>query len=331
MKSVIYTCPYVPAEWIAVHDMVPSRIVPGPANPVGSLVREEGVCPYIRGFIDEAIADRRASGIVMTTVCDQMRRAFDILIRRHNLPAFLMNVPSTWQSLGAQKLYIDELKRLGRFLVQLGGKPFSSDDLAQVMLEYDTVRSFILAARPYLSARQYAEAILAFNRAGPDAITQDGLASKPLTAGIPLAIVGGPLMKQDFDMFDMVEHFGRRVVLNATENGERGMCPPFDRRRLHDDPLMELANAYFGGIQDASRRPNNELYRWLKQEFVSRGVRGIIFRRYVWCDIWHAELWRLKDWIDLPVLDLVMSGERETDRQRTANRIQAFLEILSDK
>jgi benzoyl-CoA reductase/2-hydroxyglutaryl-CoA dehydratase subunit BcrC/BadD/HgdB len=135
-------------------------------------------------------------------------------------------------------------------------------------------------------------------------------------------------MRQDFNILDALEQLGGRIVLNATETGERGMCAPFDRRRLRDNPLAELASAYFGGIEDASRRPNSELYRWLKRELRGRTVRGIVFCRYLWCDMWHAELRRLKDWIDLPVLDIDIAGDSEADRPRTATRIRAFLEML---
>jgi hypothetical protein len=267
-----------------------------------------------------------------------MRRAFDILVRRCNVPVFLMNVPNTWQNVGVQKLYIDELKRLGRFLIGLGGKPPLDDTLTEIMLEYDTARTSILAARGYLSAGQYAEKIAAFGRDGPSETPNNTTGLEPLIEGVPLAIVGGPLMRRDLDIFDIAEQAGGRIVLDATETGERGMCIPFDRRRLpvaarprhdgRDEPLMELANAYFGGIQDASRRPNSELYKWLKCKFTDRGVRGIIFHRYVWCDMWHAELQRLKDWTDIPVLDIDTTGGNETRLHRTANRIRAFLETL---
>ena len=112
-------------------------------------------------------------------------------------------------------------------------------------------------------------------------------------------------------------------MLDATETGERGLCAPFDRRRLRDEPLMELVDAYFGGIWDASRRPNSELYKWLKSELASRQVQGIIFRRYLWCDMWHAELGRLKDFSGLPVLDIDTAGDNNIERQRTENRIRA--------
>lgn len=327
MKTIIYTCPYVPAEWIAAHGLRASRLLLDHTESGSTLTRTEGVCPFVRSFIGEVINSTHADGIIVTTVCDQMRRAFDILVRKCELPAFLMNVPSTWQNLESQKLYIDELKRLSRFLVGLGGKPPSNDTLIKIMLEYDVKRVFILAAREHSPGRQFAEAVAVFGRSGPE-IINNFKNTKLQNDGIPLAIIGGPLMSRDFALLDVIEQSGGRIVLDATETGERGMCARFNRRRLYEDPFMELADAYFGGIQDASRRPNSGLYEWLKQKLASRNVQGIIFRRYVWCDLWHAELERLKDWTKLPVLDIDAGSENGNDQYRTANRIRAFLEML---
>lgn len=328
MKTIIYTCPYVPAEWITAHGLRACRLLLSRTKPDSALARAEGVCPFVRSFIGEMTNSTQADGVVVTTVCDQMRRAFDILIRKCRLPAFLMNVPSTWQSLESQKLYIDELKRLSRFLTKLGGKSPSNDALAKIMLEYDGSRKSVLAAREYLSARRYAEAIAGLGRDGPDKTIDSVTAAEPPINAVRLAVIGGPMIRQDFDLFDMIEQSGGRIVLDATETGERGLCAAFDRRRLRDEPLMELANAYFGGINDVSRRPNSELYKWLRQETASRRVQGIIFRRYVWCDLWHAELQRLKDFSNLPVLDINTGGDNDNEQLRTANQIRAFLEML---
>jgi len=328
MKKIIYTCPYVPAEWIAAHGLSPSRIIPDGEDAAGLLGRTEGICPFVQGFINEVMANKQADCIVITTVCDQMRRAYDILIRRSDVTLFLMNVPNTWQNVTVQKLYIDELKRLGRFLLGLGGKSPSDDDLAGIMLDYDTARTTILTTGGYLPARQYAEIIASFGRDGPGETFYDIALPESKIEGVPLALLGGPLMRKDFDIFDIVAQAGGHIALDATETGQRGMCAPFDRLGLRNKPLLELAGAYFCGIQDASRRPNTGLYRWLKCRLADTAVRGIIFHRYVFCDMWHAELQRLRDWTDLPVLDIDTAGNNQVAKQRTTNRIRAFLETL---
>jgi hypothetical protein len=229
-------------------------------------------------------------------MCDQMRRVFDLLVRQVKVPAFLLNVPSTWQTVAAQRLYLDELKRLGRFLVRLGGREPSGEDLARVLL--DATSS---------------------SHAG------NGGHSTPY--GAPIALVGGPLMQRDRVLFDVVHECGGRIVLDATETGQRGLHVPFDRRRLADDPLLELAQAYLQ-IPDVSRRPNSELYRWLAAELPRVGARGVILHHYVWCDKWHAEFERLREWTRLPMLRLDSEGQGEMDSARVHNRIHAFVEAL---
>ncbi|MHC4748086.1 MAG: 2-hydroxyacyl-CoA dehydratase, partial [Planctomycetota bacterium] len=160
-KTIIYTCPYVPTEWIAAHGLGPSRVMMTTAETAGSIVRVEGVCPFVRRFVNEVLTNQQACGVIVTTVCDQMRRGFDI-VRRGEIPVFLMNIPNTWQHSDVQKLYLEELNRLGRFLIELGGKAPSNGDLVEIMLEYDSARRFILAEKGHLSSRQYSEAIAKF-------------------------------------------------------------------------------------------------------------------------------------------------------------------------
>ncbi len=60
-------------------------------------------------------------------------------------------------------------------------------------------------------------------------------------------------------------------------------------------------------------------------------MRGILHRRYVWCDTWHVEFQRLREWAPVPVVELDVGGEedgRDEGRRRMAGRIQAFLETL---
>ena len=293
-KIIAYTCPYVPAEWIAAHGLQPRREIPLPVEGTVTIPRIEGLCPYARAFVNDVAASDDVDGIVVTTMCDQMRRVFDLLVRRVGVPAFLLNVPSTWQTVAAQRLYLDELKRLSRFLVRLGGHEPNTEQLVRAMLDPDD---------------------------------GNGVHGTPYGHGVPLALVGGPLMQRDRVLFDVIADCGGRIVLDATETGQRGLCGPFDRRRLAEDPLMELAQAYFH-LPDASRRPNSELYRWLQDQLAQAGARGIIFHHYVWCDKWHAEFARLKEWANLPVLRLDSEGDGRIDVVRTSNRVRAFMEML---
>jgi benzoyl-CoA reductase/2-hydroxyglutaryl-CoA dehydratase subunit BcrC/BadD/HgdB len=305
LKPILYTSPYVPAEWIAAHGFEPTRFVPRRnAGGTGPVLPREGVCPFMRLFVNEA-ARREAAGVVLATTCDQMRRARDPLQRQTTKPCFLLNVPSVWQTPSAHAFYRTELERLGRFLESLGGTAPSLTALVETMDRYDRRRSAPPPANRF--------------QAAPSSGRQ-----KP---GIPIALVGGPLTGDDVMLYRLVAEAGGVVVLDGTEEGERAQPARFDRRRLHDDPLGELVAAYFGAIPDVFRRPNSALFAWLRQELPARGVRGVILARQVWCDKWHAEVQRLRDWLAVPLLDVDLDGEPCAVRMRT--RVEAFMEALA--
>ena len=63
-------------EWIAAHGLRPSRILPKSGGTAGSIFRAE-MCSYAQGFVAEA-PDAPGCAVVMTTTCDQMRRASEL-------------------------------------------------------------------------------------------------------------------------------------------------------------------------------------------------------------------------------------------------------------
>ena len=299
MTKVLYTSPYVPAEWIAAHGLDPVRVTPARTDHVPTMLDRQGVCPFVRSFLAGALAWPAPRVIVMATVCDQMRRGFDVVTHADSTPAFLMNVPSTWQSVAARRLYLDELNRLSAFLVRAGGMRPSSEQLAEMMLAQNEDE---ITPRPR------------------------GLRTRPT---IPVALVGGPMCKEDLAVFELIEAHGGSVMLDATESGLCGRRRAFDRRRLRQEPLEELADAYFDGIRDIARRPNDEFYVWFRRELAASGARAIIVHRYVWCDLWHAEVERLRQKTGLPVLDLDTSDADPIDNGRNRTRIGAFMEMLT--
>ena len=318
MKTIGYTCPFVPPEWIAAHGLTPVRLVPdGEAAPV-----RMGLCPYARGLGGAAAGRDDLDAVVITTVCDQMRRLAE-RVADSGMETFLMHVPATWQTPAAGRLYADELRRLGRFLVARGGQTPDDAKLTEMMGAYDDARKALRDVRESLPSRQFAEALTELAPDGPF----EAPSKKQAVAGVPLALVGGPRRQRDLEIFDLVEQFGGHVVLDATEGGEMTLPASFDRDRLRDDPLDELVRAYFGSIPHAFRRPNGMLHEYLRRQLVERGAVGVLYCRFVWCDTWAGELGRMSECTDLPVLHVEV-GDDDHAAARTASRIEAFLETL---
>jgi benzoyl-CoA reductase/2-hydroxyglutaryl-CoA dehydratase subunit BcrC/BadD/HgdB len=187
--------------------------------------------------------------------------------------------------------------------------------MAQVMLDYESCRRRLQTPITPVQGNKSATGVASYR-------------VESAAHGISLALLGGPLMEGDETLFDLIEKIGGRVVLDATEGSQRTMPRPFDPARVASNPLEELADAYFEGIPDAFRRPNSGLYEWLERELSVHQVRGILFRRYVWCDLWHAELQRLKEWSRLPVLEIDVGPDDFSAPNRVMGRIEAFLEML---
>ena len=145
--------------------------------------------------------------------------------------------------------------------------------------------------------------------------------------GTALALVGGPLLRSQLDLFDAIESAGGRVVLNAAEPGERCLLPPLPVLLPGQPPLAALAGHYFDHSVDVFHRPNSRLYAWLGTRLGERGARGIVLWVHVGCDLWRAEAASLREAFGLPVLVLDEHEARGVG-QRDLTRLCAFVESL---
>jgi len=288
------------------------------------------------------------AALVLTTACDQMRRAADAVTAAGASHVFLFNLPATWQTPAARRLYRDEVDRLGKFLERLGGHAPASAELKTVMSDFDTQRAKLRSFIRRGTARQNAEALARFfgdgavNEASlesergqpcprfqPSAPAADEAVRAPASKGsrVPLALVGGPLLPAQWQLFDAIESAGGRVVLHATEPGERNLLPPLPNLAPDQSPLTALANHYFDHCVDVFQRPNTRLYDWLGTRLTERHVRGIVLWVHVGCDLWRAEAASLREACGSPVLVLDASDIHGVGLRDT-NRLQAFVESL---
>ncbi len=294
MPVVAYSSPFVPPEWIAAHGWHPRRLTPG-MSPAAAAA---GVCPFAHDFLQAVAGPRQASepldAVIFTATCDPMRRAAELAAGHR--PTFLMHVPTTWRTPASVQLYVDELLRLGEFLVSLGGWRPSQEELVETLLAFDASRRHSTPAQ------------------------DDG-------PGPRIALVGGPLREQNQWIIDYLRQAGAAIVLDATEYGERSLPAPVNGEWLRVDPLKELARAYFLTIPDAFRRPDLLLHDYLRQRLAATRAQAILLIRCLWCDHWHAQAGRLKESLGLPLVDVDL-GQNGDDRGRTVGRLDALLETL---
>jgi hypothetical protein len=365
LRTIFYTSAWIPAEWIKAHGLEPRGVWFAVSSRSNLLPLSAGICAFAQSVVRLAEAQPDAA-VIFTTSCDQMRRGFDGLVHGGLSRAFLFNLPATWQSPVACRIYRAEVERLGRFLVELGGHVPAPAELTRILEQFRQARSRLLEAAAHCSARQYAEAIVRFHWDGSLALGEppvSRLGTHPLPArratgcagrddwfsgstcgettvgslpehpappsdrSVPLALVGGPLPASHFDLLDTIEAAGGRVVLNATEAGERSLVPVFDAERLRVDPLDALVRGYFESSIDVFQRPNTRLYSWLSVRLAERRTRGIVLWHFVGCDLWRAEAQHMREAFGLPVL-LLDADEGQSRSPRSAGRIQAFVEAL---
>ena len=286
------TSPWIPGEWVRAHGFEPCGIWSIAEFRREALPLSAGVCAFVEAAVCFAEA-KPDSAFVFTTNCDQLRRGFDIAIFHGQRRAFLFNLPAT-QTPTARQIYRAELERLGAFFVALGGSAPTPEILRREMLHASESR----------------------------------LQPAPVSPGnrVPLALIGGPLSVADKDLLNAIQAAGGHIVLDATENGERGQFPSFG---LHadGDPFDALANDCFDNIVDVFQRPNTRLYAWLRPRLLSRQVRGIVLWHFSGCDLWRAEAQTLREVFGLPLLSLG-AGETAGLSPREVNRLHAFVETL---
>jgi benzoyl-CoA reductase/2-hydroxyglutaryl-CoA dehydratase subunit BcrC/BadD/HgdB len=317
--EIFCSSPWVPFEWIVAHGLHPRGVWSGFSRP--SNAGSEGICAFAQQLAHFP-ATHPDAALIFTTACDQMRRAADAAF---GTPPriFLFNLPCTWQTPAVRRLYHQEIQRLGRFLVRLGGCTPTEEKLESVLLDWDRRRQQLHKNLLQLSGRQTAEMLLSFFDDGqvPDTV--------PLTTspGVPLALVGGPLLSSQLELFDVVESVGGRIVLNAAEPGERCLLPPLSPRLPGQTSLEVLADHYFEHGVDVYHRPNSRLYDWLGARLQERRVRGIVLRVQVGCDLWRAESASLREAFNLPVLVLDEHEARGVD-PRDLTRLATFVESL---
>ena len=118
--ELFHASPWVPVEWIKAHGIEPRGLWYSDELNLGATRSSAGACAFAQAVVRFA-ETHPEKAVLLTTHCDQLRRGFDTFAGSQPDRAFLFNLPATWQSPVAERLYDCELERLSRFLLALGG------------------------------------------------------------------------------------------------------------------------------------------------------------------------------------------------------------------
>jgi benzoyl-CoA reductase/2-hydroxyglutaryl-CoA dehydratase subunit BcrC/BadD/HgdB len=292
--SAVYASPWVPSPLLESCGFTPVPIydLTGIDGKSGQQVATEGRCPWSQIFSDHA-ARSHHDAIILATTCDQMRRSAESIARNTDTPIFILNVPTT-SSPQALRFYQTELSRLTGFLSNISGIEPSGKSLAN--------------------------AISKLNATDPMA------SNASATATTPVCLLGSHLPVPFVEFNRALNAAGGYVIINGLEYGPS--CSPRLATPAGNPSaealLLDLAEAYFSSIRDIFRRPNNDFYRWLSTAIKKDVPQGILVVRNSWCDQWTVETVRLREWSELPVLELEFTT---SDLSLSAlSRMQAFIE-----
>jgi len=368
MNAVAYCHPFVPPEWIAAHGLrpcwLPCRAGDGPAVwvrrgvcPVaaarlddfaGELPAEAVVLTTTCDQIRYAAALLQHLGRLPVFLMHVPRTWQTAAVRTFyreelsRLGRFLVGCGGTAPEDGAlSRTMLGYDRARASLLRQRGAMP--AGGFAQAIA---AVRGHLAESTQYIApAREYVRLSSLTEQTGQagkpdvhDSLSRRGNirrtpcgaldGTRRVPATLPLALVGGPMSQGDYELLKAVEGAGGCFVLDATEAGERTLPAPLDIDRLEADPREELARIYFDCIPDVFQRPNDRLFAWLRRQVAERCVRGVLVRRYVWCDHWHGEMPRLREELSVPVLEWDGAGNDPRALAGTVGRMEAFLEML---
>lgn len=310
MSAILYTSKHIPPEWIEAHGFKAMRIMPQ-ENYKAPIETTEGSCDFMRAFFNSAYHTPH-SGIIAASVCDQMRRGFDLFSGKTDSPLFLFNQPALWQRSSSLKLYIAELKRMSLFLQSLGGVAPSQATLKNAMIQEEAKR---VEYKRRFQEQRFLESY--YNAPQEESLTNNCF---------KIALLGGPITEGQRSTIEIIEKAGGNIVFDESESSLDTMPVLYNKRELREEPFLHMAETWFTSNHSIYQRPNTLFYQNLQEKIELHKPQGLILFRWIWCDFWHGESTRISDFVSIPTVIIDSNENDATSRNQT--RIEAFIELI---
>ena len=340
-----FACAYTPLPLIDAAGFTPYRILPVTAAPDhAGVLLHDNICPHVKRVLDRALAKDLPplAGVVFMNSCEAMRRLADAWrVALPEMPVLVVDLPTTADH-AAGSYFTSELKKLWKWLNDLGGTSPGGDAIEVGVSRYNELYAKLDLLRRDLGAGRLAGGRGALQEAVNMSVTLP-LAEAALridemysrapgsgnVTGVPVYLFGNVLA--DPASFALFENAGCAVVGDDLCTGLKQI--PFIGLDDVADPFEQIAGGLLGrppcarflcGSAPGSYATN------VADSARLAGARGVIAHVMKFCDPYLSRLPTIRETLrrsSLPML--VLEGDcsaRSFGQQRT--RVEAFAEML---
>jgi benzoyl-CoA reductase/2-hydroxyglutaryl-CoA dehydratase subunit BcrC/BadD/HgdB len=354
-------CNFAPDELVRAVGAIPVRLdaALAAAAEAGGRALARDLCPAVRSILGAHLGGlplfRAASLLVVPAACDGKRALARALGGSREV--FVLELPHRKEGARARARFLEEVRDLARALERLAGRSISRRGLrAQIELsnrrtaiarEIDGLRR--ASSRALISGRDALLVVHAsFVADIEDWIARAGTlleelrrrrdgagagASPPAAPRARLLLTGSPVYFPDYKLLEVIEERGGLVVADEMCSGSQRLRNPVvvDEatvggmvRALAERALLPCTCPCFSEAEDRIER--------LLELAREGSVDGVVHQTLRLCQPYDAALPPVREALrreGIPLLDLRTEYGSE-DRGLLANRVEAFLEMLSD-
>jgi len=334
-----YLSSYFPKEIAHAFGFIPVRLMPK----VRTATSAEGVlprnfCAYLK-LITASLLDSSYSleGVIVLHEDDSHRRLYDVW-RALAVTPFLafVDLPARNDE-QARRRFLSQLGKLVSMLEDREG-PLAPKALASSIELYNRLRKLWRKARRFwlegrLATLDYYDLRITALTADPSyaiGAFQHALSSvksQPVPAGPRILLIGGQVVKRE--LVSLIEEAGGRVAGEDSDADERELLDEIPVNGDIQVMLANLARAYLGKPPSPRSRNPQARLAYLRALIDERGIEGVVFSHYKFCDLHLAEYPLLAAWFrERSIPSLLLEEEEEELSGQALTRIEAFLEML---
>lgn len=346
-------CAYTPVEVIRAAGVIPVTLCSTNEKPIAAAEEHlpRNLCPLIKSSYGFALTDtcpyfHFCSIVIGETTCDGKKKMYELLDKLR--PTYVMQLPQTYETEDAVKMWEDEIKKLARKLEEFFGVEITDEKLRAEIKKRNRERRIVMdlyelsklepvpltgkelhMVNEFFKVSFGDEALLAKIEELTALLKANYDAGERRVKGgkARIIITGCPTGKSVEKLFDAIEDNGGIIV--AFENCG-GIKPAYEMTDETLPPYEALARKYLG-IPCSCMSPNErrfELLGRLVDEYRADGVVDMILQA---CHTYNVETFNLSEYLKKNTKASYISVETEYsqgDVEQLATRMGAFIEML---